>query len=166
MEVFDFGLRWPCRLASTREHIRHPTNGLPLPCADLVRMKLMLRSDLLYGLVATQRFQRNLGLKLVCKIPALCLLRIPSIVWDTPWLTVQFSGTTSAFEKDKSSCDTFEDNLIAKMRRCDISDRCIDDFATLTLSDTCIRSSHQGSLVCQVEETQRKSSIATMSTSL
>ena len=40
-----------------------------------------------------------------------------------------------AFEKDKSSCDTFEENFTAKMRRCDISDRCIDDFVTLSDAD-------------------------------
>jgi hypothetical protein len=32
----------------------------------------------------TQRFQRELGLKLVCKIPALRHSRIPSKVRDTP----------------------------------------------------------------------------------
>lgn len=44
----------------------------------------MLRRDHLHGLVATQRFQRHLGLKLVCKVLALRLSRIPSKVWDTP----------------------------------------------------------------------------------
>ena len=55
----------------------------------------MLRCDLLLGLVTTQRFQRNLGFKLICKIPALCHYRIPSEVWDTPYLPVRFSGTNS-----------------------------------------------------------------------
>jgi len=62
----------------TREHIDHPVDSLPLPCADLVLVKLTLRSDLLRRLVATQRFQRKLGLKLVCKISTLRHFRIPS----------------------------------------------------------------------------------------
>lgn len=47
-------------------------------------LQLMLRCDLLHGLVATKRFQRQLGLKLICKVPALCHSRIPSKIWDTP----------------------------------------------------------------------------------
>jgi hypothetical protein len=41
-------------------------------------VKLVLLHDPLHGLVATQRFQRNLGLKLICKMPALRHSRIPS----------------------------------------------------------------------------------------
>jgi len=64
-------------------------------CADLVRMHPGLRGDLLDRLVTSQRFQRDLGLKLACKLPALRHSRIPSKVRDTPWLAVQFSGSTS-----------------------------------------------------------------------
>ena len=77
MEGFDFGLRRPIRLAATCKHIAHALDGLPFPSADLVRMNLMLCCDLLHRLVATQRFQRDLGLKLVRKLPALCYSRIP-----------------------------------------------------------------------------------------
>ena len=56
-----------------------------LPGADLIWVNLMLRCDLLHGLVVTQHV---LGLKLICIIPALRDLRIPSKAWDTPWLTV------------------------------------------------------------------------------
>jgi hypothetical protein len=41
-------------------------------------MHLVLRRDLLDRLVATQRFQRDLGLKLVCKLPELRPARITS----------------------------------------------------------------------------------------
>jgi len=71
-------------LLSGGEHIGHPVDGLTFPCADLIWMQLMLGSDLLHGLITTQRFQRHLGLKLICKVPALCHSRIPSKVWDTP----------------------------------------------------------------------------------
>jgi DNA (cytosine-5)-methyltransferase 1 len=40
-----------------------------------------------------------------------------------------------AFEKDRSSCDTFEENFTAKMRRCDISNLCVNDFTTLSDAD-------------------------------
>ena len=56
---------------------------------------MMLRGNLLLGFIATQRFKRHLALKLICKVPALRHVRIPSKVWDTPWPTLQFSGTTS-----------------------------------------------------------------------
>ena len=91
--VQSHGVAWSCTCAA--RHTRS-VDGLPFPRADLVWVKLVLRSDLLHGLVATQRFQRRLGFKLICKIPAQRHSRIPSKVWDTPWLTVQFSGTTSA----------------------------------------------------------------------
>ena len=71
-------------LLATGKHIRHSVDGLTLPCADLVWVQLMLRCNLLHGLVATQRFQRHLGLKLICKVPALCHVRIPSKVRETP----------------------------------------------------------------------------------
>jgi len=77
MQLFDLSLVRAAFLA-TREHIDHPVDSLPLPCADLVWVKLTLRSDLLRRLVATQRFQRKLGLKLVCKISTLRHFRIPS----------------------------------------------------------------------------------------
>lgn len=44
----------------------------------------MLLRDLLDRLVDTQSFQRDLGLKLVCKLPVLRHSRIPSKVRDTP----------------------------------------------------------------------------------
>ena len=47
-------------------------------------LQLMLCRDLLHGLVATQRFQRHLGFKLLCKVTAFRHSRIPSKVWETP----------------------------------------------------------------------------------
>lgn len=83
VQLFHLGLGRAALLAA-REHIGHAFDGLSLPCTDLVRMQLMLCRDLLHGLVTTQHFQRHLGLKLVCKVPALRHFRIPSKVWDTP----------------------------------------------------------------------------------
>ena len=83
VKLLDFGFGRAALLAA-REYVRHALDGLPLPRADLVRVQLMLRRDLLHGLVATQRFQRHLGLKLICKVPALCHVRIPSKVRETP----------------------------------------------------------------------------------
>ncbi|MEP2954944.1 MAG: hypothetical protein ABJO84_11890, partial [Sulfitobacter sp.] len=71
-------------LVAAREHVRHAVDGLPLPRADLVRVQLMLRGNLLHGLVAQQHFQRHLGLKLICKVPALCHVRILPKGLDTP----------------------------------------------------------------------------------
>jgi len=75
VQFLDFSLGRATLLAA-REHVCHSVDGLPLPGADLVRMQLMLRCDLLHGLVATQRFQRDLGFSLICKVPAPCHLRI------------------------------------------------------------------------------------------
>lgn len=55
----------------------------------------MLRRDLLHGLLATQPFQRKLGPKLICKVPALRLSYIPSSVPDTPQRAIQYCGTNS-----------------------------------------------------------------------
>lgn len=48
-----------------------PVNSQTLPCADLIRMHLMLRSDLLNVLLsAPQGFKRHLRLKLIHKVPS------------------------------------------------------------------------------------------------
>lgn len=83
MQLFDLSFCWAALLAGG-EHIGHPIDSLPLQSADLVWVKLVLRRDLLHDFVATQRFQRHLGFKLIRKLPALRHSRITSKVWDTP----------------------------------------------------------------------------------
>ena len=98
MELFDLRFCQPFRFAAMGKNIGHAFDGLTLPGADLVRMHLVFRGDLrsagnrstgsisdpLHRLVATQRLQRNLDLKLACKLPALRHSHIPSKSWDTP----------------------------------------------------------------------------------
>ncbi len=72
------------RPAATRKHIGHALNRLTLPRADLVRVNLVPRGDLLDRLVATQRLKRDLGLKLVCKLPAFRHFVSLRKVRDTP----------------------------------------------------------------------------------
>ena len=83
VQLFNLCIRRAALLAA-RENIGHPVDGLPFPCADLVWVQLMLRCNLMHSLVATQRFQRHLGLKLICKVAAFRHSRIPSKVRDTP----------------------------------------------------------------------------------
>lgn len=77
MELLDLSFCRPFRLAAKGKTIDHAFDSLALPCSDLVRVQLMLRCYLLDSLVAALRFQRDLGLKLVCKLPALLHSRIP-----------------------------------------------------------------------------------------
>lgn len=83
MNIFDHSLSRTALVAAT-ENISHPVDGLTFPRTDLVRVQLVLRGNLLHSLVTSQRFQRQLGLILSCKVPALRHIRIPLKVWDTP----------------------------------------------------------------------------------
>lgn len=56
MELFDLCACRTFRFATTGKNIGHAFDSLTLPCADPVRMHLVLRGDLLDRLVATQRF--------------------------------------------------------------------------------------------------------------
>lgn len=95
MQIFDLSIG-RAALLTAREHIGNPVDSLLLPCSNLVWVKLVLRRHLLHGFVAKQGFQSQLGFKVICKILAFRHSRIPSKVWDTPELPVQFSGTASA----------------------------------------------------------------------
>lgn len=83
MQLFDFRFGRPLGLATTGKHIGHAFDSLTLPRTDLVRMHLLLRGDLLERLVASQRFQRHLGIELVGTLSALRYCRITSKVQDT-----------------------------------------------------------------------------------
>lgn len=48
--------------------------------------------DLLHGLIAAQRLQRDLILKPVCRLPARRHSRIPSWFWETTQLQSSFPG--------------------------------------------------------------------------
>ena len=43
-------------LPSAREDLSHPVDGLPLLCADVVWVQLVLRGNLMHGLVTVQSF--------------------------------------------------------------------------------------------------------------
>lgn len=73
----DFGLGRIALLAA-RKHFSDALDGLPFPDAHLVRVRLMLRCELLHGLAATQRVLHHRDPELIRKIPAFCHLRIPS----------------------------------------------------------------------------------------
>ena len=83
MQLRDLRFRRVALLAA-RKHISHPVDSLTFSNADLFWVQLMLRCNLLHGLVATQGFQSYLGLKLISKVPVFRHSRIPSNVWDTP----------------------------------------------------------------------------------
>ena len=84
MQFLDVSFGRAFRFATTGKHIGHAFNGLTLPRADLVRMHLMPCRDLLDRLVTAQRFQRDLGLELICTLTAFRLLRILPMSLDTP----------------------------------------------------------------------------------
>jgi hypothetical protein len=70
--------------SSIRKDSRHAFNGLAFPCADLVRVQLVSRGDLLNGLVATQGFKRNLRFELIRKVPSFRHLVSLFKIGDTP----------------------------------------------------------------------------------
>lgn len=93
VQIFDFGAGMVAPLAA-RKYIRHPVDGVTLPCADLVRLQLVSCHDRSHDLIAAQRYLRLLGLELIREGPAPRHARIPSKGSDTPWPAVWFSGTT------------------------------------------------------------------------
>ena len=60
----------PLVVRAVRKHFRQAINCLPLPRANLIRMNLVLRGDLLDRLVAPQSLQRYARLELSCKSPS------------------------------------------------------------------------------------------------
>jgi len=74
MQVLDLRFRRTGGLVPFGEHIRHALDRLALPGADLVRVHLMPRRDLLNSLIAAQSFKGDLRFKLVGELPSFCHL--------------------------------------------------------------------------------------------
>ena len=86
----------PNRRGHLREHLRQALYRLALPRANLVRMHLVLRRDLLKRPVPPKRLQRDLRLLLSRKPPSLPAHLYSSVRrWYTPYRPVGFSGATS-----------------------------------------------------------------------
>ena len=92
-------------LGALREHFGQAFDRLALPGANLVRMDLILRGDLLKRLLTPKRLQRHLCLQVPRKSASFAAHRHSSVTrWNTPYRPVRFSGATSCLSGHVRIC--------------------------------------------------------------